>query len=93
MHLLKKIALMVGTGSVALVLAACYGMPYSMAYRKVMARTVDNQPIAGLKVSFEGNQSGLLDEVYTDSSGNADITITDIDTGTITVSDVDGAAN
>ena len=101
---MKKIAKMlkfIATGSMALLLSACYGVAYQIEQRsirvKVKARTTSDEPIPGLAVSWGvgSKPSHWIPAGKTDTTGMALVACdTNIeDTVKIKIEDIDGDTN
>jgi hypothetical protein len=94
MKSLKSLIVFITTGTMAVVLAACYGAPVNEMYHKlVKARDASGEPINGLKVTMVVQQQDSLTE-YTDSTGSAQFTLyQDESPAKFVLEDVDGELN
>ena len=93
-RLLKKIMTFVITGSVSVILAACYGVPVDEMYYK-MVKTADNEgnPIKGLRVVLRENQQGV-DTFTTDEYGQIQFELLDYTADySVIIEDIDGEEN
>lgn len=93
--LLKKALIFLTTGSFAVVLAACYGVPVEdMYYKLIKAQTPDGEPIQGLEVVISKNRMPL-DTLVTNEMGESQFEL--METGSygynVTINDVDGPEN
>jgi hypothetical protein len=94
---LRKILKILATGTCSLVLAACYGMVYTMQELTGSIRTVradDGAAVPGLEVELH-NGAEVLTVGTTDAQGRFSYSITAPDSAEVyaTVTDVDGPAN
>lgn len=96
--LLRRIFLLLGTGSMTVLLAACYGVPFMYGKRLESIRvlfldSVNRLPIPGLKI----NAGWLSNAATTDTNGCVSLVITNLPpmsfSAPITVQDTDGPAN
>lgn len=96
--LFRRVFLLLGTGSLTVLLAACYGVPFMYGNRLASIRllfsdSVGRSPIPGLKVSA----SWLSQIMTTDTDGCVILSTTGLPTGaysaSITVEDIDGDDN
>jgi hypothetical protein len=96
--LLRRILLLLGTGSISVLLAACYGVPFMYGNRPASIRVLftdsaNRLPIPGLKV----NASWLSQILITDTSGRVNLSTTGLPamaySASIIVQDIDGIAN
>jgi hypothetical protein len=92
----KKILVFLVTGSISVVLAACYGTPINeMYYRLVKAKTSSGEPIKGLQVKIL-NKTSEIRSGLTDENGTIGLNIPNeyqlIDCKLV-VEDIDGELN
>jgi len=90
----KKLLVFLSTGTMAVVLAACYGVPVDEMYNSLIrAKDEGGNPIQGLKVSMvNANTDSLIN--YTDQKGEALFGVFDNEIiEKLVIEDVDGAEN
>ncbi len=94
LSLIKKSLIWIVSGTVSVILTACYGMPAGdyQCYgeqKKVKAVDPNNDPIPGLLVTSELDDAGL----HTGADGTATLEVFCNRNILVTVEDVDGSAN
>ncbi len=89
----KKLLAFLATGSMSVILAACYGVPIEDSHYKQIS-TFDNAgvPIPGLSVS-EYNANGLVSTHTTSSNGYVALDGYVINQSYVKIEDTDGDAN
>lgn len=94
MKRLKKLMVFLSTGTMAVVLAACYGVPVDEMYDSLIRVKDDNgNPIKGLKVSLVTEASDSLTDL-TNENGEAVFGVFEAEPiKSIVVEDIDGADN
>lgn len=93
---ISRMLKLIATGSVSLILAACYGVVYTMQQISgtfTVRSSETNEPIPGLKVTLAG--AGVRDNGQTDDNGrfSFDVYPSGPEPVTATITDVDGTAN
>ncbi len=96
-NLLRKAFVFITTGSMAVILAACYGVPVDeMYYKLVKTRTSTGEPIPGLRVRLFHNRTDV-DTFYTNQDGEVEFDVYNetVNSGgySIKIEDVDGEEN
>ena len=95
LRFIKKSLLWIASGTVSVILTACYGVA-SMAEcisKKIAVTDSEGSPIKGIEVRVS-DELGDMDDVYTDESGKAEINFcTHYNEIAVRIMDVDGADN
>ena len=94
MKSIKKLFVFLTTGTMAVVLAACYGVPVDDMYQSLItAKDSSGEPINGLKVTLVTTANDSIPE-FTNENGEAIIRyFQDEEASKLIVEDVDGADN
>ena len=96
MKFLKKVLILLATGSISIILAACYGPPTRLQnIRLIRAKDKSGNPIPGLKLKLYKNKHAV-DSLMTNTNGEGIFTFEDMEKNhiyTISVEDVDKQTN
>ncbi len=95
---------LIATGSLSLILTACYGVaikvmygiPYNLNNRRVCVKNTEGTPIPGLRLSVIEDDLRVKSVKYTDTMGEAEISTDEMNTGfdyDIYLDDMDGSGN
>ncbi len=92
-RLIKKVLVFIATGTMSLILAACYGVPIDEIYYKLVEiKNTENNPIKGLEVVVY-QQDNKIATHYSDSTGHVELVIENNIATKVTISDIDGQEN
>lgn len=91
---IKRTLAFLSSGTLTVILAACYGPVMEDTRKVVKTVSPDGQPIEGLQVDLL-NDTSVFETRYTDSTGCAEFFIYpgDPDSMKVAISDIDGTEN
>ena len=95
LQFIRKASALIVTGTVSIVLAACYGTPMGIeGYKRVLVTNEDNEPIEGLELKLM--KDSTLETVMTNSGGESEfygVYESETEDYSVEITDIDGEEN